>query len=224
MLLNLQSLWFCITSTGKMHMPLLWAVTLCYDYQQNYFWISLLPTDIHSPLWQGKPHGLHGCALNQRPTTRQCWVGGGIRRKTKSQQTILSLDSRYGHIWGGINFQKRHIKTWLWGTGVFGDLPLAEEQQGISEEWSNLLYHITRLWQSWDLSSLYSWKSYTTSLFYTQHWRLILLWKKDVLGVQHSEDWQLWEETDFKTTFWTICLIPTVIKNCSNKIKTHMYQ
>lgn len=55
LLLNMQPLWFCIAITGKMHMPLLQAVSLRYDYKQTCFGRSLLPSDIHGPPWQGKP-------------------------------------------------------------------------------------------------------------------------------------------------------------------------
>lgn len=86
LLLNMQTRWFWIASTGRMNMLLLQAVTLSYDYHQTYFWWSLLPSDTHSPPWQGKPNGLHGCALNHRPT---------ISQKKPNPQTTQQTISRF---------------------------------------------------------------------------------------------------------------------------------
>lgn len=92
------------------------------------------------------------------------------------------LESSHTNIWESHRFPGKVYKKWLWGMEGFGDLPPAEEQQGTSEKWSSLLHHVTRLWKSWDLSSLCSQRSHNTSLFHTQHQRLILH-QKDASGV-----------------------------------------
>jgi len=49
---NTQTVWFRSAGTENKHMPLLQAVPLRHDYQQTWFWRSLLPSDTHSPPWQ----------------------------------------------------------------------------------------------------------------------------------------------------------------------------
>lgn len=152
------------------------------------------------------------------------------KKQTKKQQTISRFKIREQpqkhmrrHQFPGKAYKEVAVRN-----GLFGDLPPAEEQQGVSEEWSDLLHHVTRLWQSWDLSSLYSWRSETTSLFHIQHWRPIVCQKKMSLVCYTQKtgkrERQLWEKNGLQIHFLDCFLIPIVNKNCSNKIKTHTYQ
>lgn len=148
------------------------------------------------------------------------------------------LESSHTNIWESHRFPGKVYKKWLWGMEGFGDLPPAEEQQGTSEKWSSLLHHVTRLWKSWDLSSLCSRRSHNTSVFHTQHRRLILHQKRCLCCVVFNDQQKTEaalrrkkkkkERKVFESTFWTVFLILVGIKyfvlkkkkkdwNCTNQ-------
>lgn len=193
----------CIASTAESLMLLLQAVTLD---QQTCFWRSLFPSDLHHrTLW-------FALLYSTSESNKSFW-----KTETRPLSNHLKITEQPQ------KHRRRHwfpakddLKSGCEVKGVFVHLSLTAEQQGISEEWSHLLHHVTRLSQSWDLKSLYSWNKDTTSLFHTQHQRLISPSKKDVPGVLYSEDWQKTGSTEkkvnLKYTLWIVFLIPIVIK------------